>query len=63
MQRIDELAKKSAKHPREEIRTVAIRFAEDFMRFRRDTRNYEKLTAAMERVTWYATSVRGNFRT
>jgi hypothetical protein len=50
MQRIDELAKKIRKTPREEARTVAIRFAEDFMRFRRDTRNYEKLTAAMERI-------------
>jgi class 3 adenylate cyclase len=50
MQRIDELAKKIRKTPREEVRAVAIRFAEDFMRFRRDTRNYERLTAAMERV-------------
>jgi hypothetical protein len=50
MQRIDELAKKIRKTPREEARTVAIRFAEDFMRFRRDARNYEKLTAAMERI-------------
>src|SRR5262249_1317 len=30
---------------------VALRFAEDFMRLRRDARNYELLTAAMERVT------------
>jgi hypothetical protein len=50
MQRIEELSKKIRKTPREEVRTVAIRFAEDFMRFRRDTRNYEKLTAAMERI-------------
>jgi class 3 adenylate cyclase len=50
MQRIEELAKKIRKTPREEVRTVAIRFAEDFMRFRRDTRNLERLTAAMERV-------------
>ena len=50
MQRIDELSKKIRRTPREEVRTVAIRFAEDFMRFRRDTNNYEKLTAAMERV-------------
>jgi class 3 adenylate cyclase len=50
MQRIDELSKKIRKTPPDEVRAVAIRFAEDFMRFRRDTRNYEKLTAAMERV-------------
>ena len=50
MQRIDELSRKIRKTPREEIRAVAIRFAEDFMRLRRDTRNFEKLTAAMERI-------------
>ncbi len=49
-QRIDELAKKIRRTPREEVRTVALRFAEDFMRLRRDARNYERLTAAMERV-------------
>ena len=50
MQRIDELSKKIRKTPREEIRAVVIRFSEDFMRLRRDTQNYERLTAAMERV-------------
>jgi hypothetical protein len=49
-QRIDELSKKIRKMPREEVRAVVIRFAEDFMRLRRDTRNYERLSAAMERV-------------
>jgi hypothetical protein len=48
--RIDELSKKIRKTPREEVRTVVLRFAEDFMRLRRDTRNYERLSAAMERV-------------
>ena len=50
-QRIDDLAKKIRKTPREEVRAVVVRFAEDFMRLRRDTRNYEKLSAAMERVS------------
>jgi hypothetical protein len=50
MQRIQELAKTIRRTPRDEKRTVAIRFAEDFMRLRRDTRNYERLAAAMERV-------------
>jgi len=50
MQRVDELAKKIRKTPREEVRTVAIRFAEDFMRLRRDSSHYERLAAAMERV-------------
>jgi hypothetical protein len=50
MQRIDELAKKIRRTSREEVHAVALRFAEDFMRLRRDIRNYERLTAAMERV-------------
>jgi hypothetical protein len=50
VQRIDELSKKIRKTPREEVRTVVLRFAEDFMRLRRDTRNYERLSSAMERV-------------
>src|ERR1700681_2136841 len=49
-QRIDELSKKIRKTPRDEVRAVVIRFTEDFMRLRRDTRNYERLSAAMERV-------------
>jgi hypothetical protein len=50
MQRVDEIAKKIRKTPREEVRAVVVRFAEDFMRLRRDTRNYERLSSAMERV-------------
>ena len=49
-QRIDQLSKKIRKTPREEARAVALRFAEDFMRLRRDTRNFERLCAAMERI-------------
>jgi class 3 adenylate cyclase len=48
--RIEELSKKIRKTPREEVRTMVVRFAEDFMRLRRDTRNYERLSAAMERI-------------
>ena len=50
LERIDALAKKLRRYPREEARAVALRFAEDFMRLRRDRRNYERLTAAMERI-------------
>ncbi len=50
LQRIDAAAKSLRRYPREEARMVALRFAEDFMRLRRDLRNYEKLTAAMERI-------------
>ncbi len=50
LQRIDAAAKALRRYPREEAKAVALRFAEDFMRLRRDLRNYERLTAAMERV-------------
>ncbi|MGB6429057.1 MAG: hypothetical protein WBF06_00615 [Candidatus Acidiferrales bacterium] len=50
VQRIEDLAKKLRKTSREEARTIALRFAEDFMRLRGDLRNYDRLTAAMERV-------------
>lgn len=50
MERIETLAKKLRKYSREEARTVALHFAEDFMRLRRDLRNYERLAAAMERI-------------
>jgi hypothetical protein len=48
--RIEDLAKKLRKTSREEARAVALRFAEDFMRLRGGLRNFERLTAAMERV-------------
>ena len=51
LSRIEELCKKIRKTPREEVRAVVIKFAEDFMRLRRDMRNYERLSAAMERIT------------
>jgi hypothetical protein len=50
VQRIDDLSKKIRRTPREEFIPIALRFAEDFMRLRRDTRNHELLTAGMERV-------------
>jgi hypothetical protein len=50
LERIDSLSRKVRRYPRDEARAVALRFAVDFMRLRRDLRNYERLTAAMERV-------------
>jgi hypothetical protein len=50
MERIETLAKKLRRYPRDEARVIALHFAEDFMRLRRDLRNYERLAAAMERV-------------
>ena len=50
MERIETLAKKLRRYPRDEARAVALHFAEDFMRLRRDLRNYDRLAAAMERI-------------
>jgi len=50
LERIDALARKVRRYPREEARALALRFAVDLMRLRRDLRNYERLTAATERV-------------
>src|SRR5579863_1406619 len=50
MERIETLAKKLRRYPRNEAHAVALHFAEDFMRLRRDLRNYERLAAAMERI-------------
>lgn len=50
MDRIEMLGKKIKRYPHDEARAVALRFAEDFMHLRRDLRNYERLTAAMERI-------------
>lgn len=50
MERIEMLAKKLRHYPRDEARVVALHFAKDFMRLRRDLRNYDRLAAAMERI-------------
>ena len=50
LDRIEAVSRKLWRYPREEARALALRFAEDFMRLRRDLRNYERLTAAMERI-------------
>ena len=51
LERIETLSKKLRRYPREEARAVALRFAEDFMRLRRDLRNYERLA-----TPWSASS-------
>ena len=50
MERIETLAKKLRRYPRNEAQAVALHFAEDFMRLRRDLRNYERLATAMGRI-------------
>ena len=50
LKRIEDMARKLRRYPSEETRALAMRFAEDFMRLRRDLRNYRLLTACMERI-------------
>jgi len=50
LESIEELAKRIRRYPREGVRGLAIRFAEDFMRLRRDLQNYHRLLASMERI-------------
>ena len=50
LKRIEESARALRRYPREEARVVALRFAEDFMRLRRDRRNAQHVSAWMERI-------------
>lgn len=47
---IEELSRKIRKYSRDEIQAFVLRFATDFLRLRRDTRDAEHLTACMERI-------------
>jgi hypothetical protein len=49
--RLEEGARRLRKHSRDEQRVLLLRFCEDFMRLRRDLRDYQRLVAAMERVS------------
>ncbi len=51
LKRIEDLAGRLRKYPREQVRTIALRFAEDFMRLRRDVHNAQRLAAWMERIS------------
>ena len=50
MKRMEDMARKIRRYPEEEARTLARRFAEEFMRLRRDLKNYQHLVAQMERI-------------
>ncbi len=50
MKPLEELSRKIRRYSRDETRAVVLRFAEDFLRLRRDLRNAEHLSACMERV-------------
>ncbi len=50
LKRLEEASRRLHRLSREEQRGLVLRFAEDFMRLRRDLRDYQRLTAAMERI-------------
>lgn len=47
---VEELSKKIRRYSREEMQGFVLRFANDFLRLRRDLRDAEHLTACMERI-------------
>jgi len=47
---LEEASRRLRRYTREEQRAVVLRFVEDFMRVRRDLGDYQRLTAAMERI-------------
>ena len=50
MKRIEDSSRALRRCPREEARAASLRFAEDLMRLRRDRRNYQHVTAWLERI-------------
>src|SRR5262249_36309781 len=50
MKPLEELSKRIRRYSREELNTLVLRFANDFLRLRRDLRDAEHLTACMERI-------------
>ena len=52
---IEELSKKIHRYSREEMQAFVLRFANDFLRLRRDLRDAEHLTTSMERINLVTT--------
>jgi len=52
---IEELSKKIHRYSREEMQAFVLRFANDFLRLRRDLRDAEHLTTCMERINLVTT--------
>ncbi len=50
LKRLEDASRRLHRLSREEQRALILRFAEDFMRLRRDLRDYQRLTSAMERI-------------
>jgi hypothetical protein len=49
--KIEELAKAVRRYPQDQARAVAMRFAEDYMRLRRDTRNLQRVTSVLDKLS------------
>jgi hypothetical protein len=52
---IEELSRKIRRYSRDEMETFVLRFAEDFLRLRRELRDAEHLTTCMERINLVST--------
>lgn len=50
MKPLEELSKRIRRYSRDELQVMVLRFANDFLRLRRDLRDAEHLTACMERI-------------
>jgi hypothetical protein len=50
IKRLEEASRRLRRYTQQEVRIMVLRFCEDLMRLRRDMRDYQKLTSAMERV-------------
>jgi hypothetical protein len=50
VKRLEDASRRLNRLSREEQRALILRFAEDFMRLRRDLHDYQRLTSAMERI-------------
>jgi hypothetical protein len=55
MKPIEELTKRMRRYSREEIQTIVLKFATDFLRLRRDLRDAEHLASCMERINLVTT--------
>jgi hypothetical protein len=55
LKQLEELSRKIRRYSREEMQSLVLRFAADFLRLRRELRDAEHLTACMERINLVST--------
>jgi hypothetical protein len=55
LKQLEELSRKIRRYSREEMQSLVLRFAADFLRLRRELRDAEHLTACMERINLVTT--------